>query len=340
MNARKVAIVGGGVIGLSSALGAAHAGARVTVFDAEPGSGATFAAAGMLSPGAEFLGGFQPDYANAVRSMSLWPQFARDLSIEIHRCATHVVGWTHGDRQEIARYVDEAKRDNVPIRSGGTPSFTLSPRTSVFCSFDEEGFVDADHVVSGLLRECAAVGVVFERQEVLEVSQVGDGVRIGLPGGPQRFDAAIVATGAKSELWPDEIRGQVQPVRGVTVRVALTPGDPSMLRGIVDGRQVYLVRRPNGVTVIGASAEFTSSTYIASRDVRDLLELASQLVPDVLDSTFIEARAGLRPLSRNGISIFHSSSNNIAWTTGYFRHGILMAPLAAQRARDFVDDAD
>ena len=49
----SVLVIGGGVIGLSIAWRAAQRGLRVTLADPAPGSGATHAAAGMLTPIAE-----------------------------------------------------------------------------------------------------------------------------------------------------------------------------------------------------------------------------------------------------------------------------------------------
>ncbi|MDQ2880742.1 MAG: FAD-dependent oxidoreductase, partial [Actinomycetota bacterium] len=56
-SAGTVAVVGGGVIGLSCAWRAAAAGFAVTVHDPAPGSGASRVAGGMLAPVTETVPG-------------------------------------------------------------------------------------------------------------------------------------------------------------------------------------------------------------------------------------------------------------------------------------------
>ena len=51
----NVAVIGGGIIGLTSALTLAERGHTVTVFDPAPVSGASWHAGGMLAPTAEVV---------------------------------------------------------------------------------------------------------------------------------------------------------------------------------------------------------------------------------------------------------------------------------------------
>ena len=53
MAEQKIAILGAGIVGLSTALTLANRGHNVAVYDPEPASGATWHAGGMLAPAAE-----------------------------------------------------------------------------------------------------------------------------------------------------------------------------------------------------------------------------------------------------------------------------------------------
>ena len=330
-----VAIVGGGIVGLASALGAIQAGASVTLFDPHVGRGATYAAAGMLSPGGEFLGGFQSDYEEAARAFGAWNEFADYLGVSLHRCETELVGWSHGDREDIARYVATARNRGVTIGIADPQGFELTPRAVVSAAVTNEGFVDVDEVVAALTSTLAASGVKHVSESVAAVEPHSGYVVVQTATSRQEYRRVIIATGSSLSCLSTGFKSKVHAVRGVTLRVQMRPGQPAMLRAFIDGQSVYLVRRPNGVTVIGASSDQLADAIVQSRDVHNLLELATKIVPSIQDATFIDARAGLRPASVDGLAFFEKVSPQLAWTSGYFRHGVLMAPSAVARAKDF-----
>src|SRR5690349_4250614 len=72
-------VVGGGVIGLSTAWRAARRGLKVAVADPAPASGASHAAAGMLAPVSEVTYTEEPLLRLGLASLGRWPAFATDL---------------------------------------------------------------------------------------------------------------------------------------------------------------------------------------------------------------------------------------------------------------------
>ncbi|HEY5103481.1 MAG TPA: FAD-dependent oxidoreductase, partial [Acidimicrobiales bacterium] len=76
---REALVVGGGVIGLTTAFFLASEGWRVTIFDPAPGSGATWAAAGMIAPFAEVAPGEEENFRHQRGSVSAW----RDVAARI-----------------------------------------------------------------------------------------------------------------------------------------------------------------------------------------------------------------------------------------------------------------
>ncbi len=75
----KVAVVGGGVVGLSVAWAASEAGHQVQLIDAAPGSGASWVAGGMLAPVTEAWPGEEHVLALGSASLDRWPEFAARL---------------------------------------------------------------------------------------------------------------------------------------------------------------------------------------------------------------------------------------------------------------------
>lgn len=69
----SVTVIGGGLIGLASALRLADAGHTVTLMDPSPASGATHHAGGMLAPVAEVVYRQEDLFPLMVRSAELYP---------------------------------------------------------------------------------------------------------------------------------------------------------------------------------------------------------------------------------------------------------------------------
>jgi glycine oxidase len=113
MSAREpVAIIGGGIIGLTLGWRLAEAGMRAVVFErGEAGQGASHAAAGMLAPGVETEPGEDPLVALGRESLALWPGFAAELAeksgieVGLRTEGTIEIALTRDDAARLARRV-------------------------------------------------------------------------------------------------------------------------------------------------------------------------------------------------------------------------------------------
>jgi glycine/D-amino acid oxidase-like deaminating enzyme len=83
---------------------------------------------------------------------------------------------------------------------------------------------------------------------------------------------------------------------------------------------------------------FDQRTTVAG--VRGLMEAATRLLPAAGDATFVEARAGLRPSTADGLPLIGLSriSPSIVYATGHYRNGVLLTPLTAGIVADLVID--
>ncbi|WP_328285001.1 FAD-dependent oxidoreductase [Brevibacterium sp. UCMA 11754] len=121
---------------------------------------------------------------------------------------------------------------------------------------------------------------------------------------------------------------------------ALDPLLTRTIRGLVNARPVYIVPRPDGELVLGATSREDGRSGTNAGGVHQLLRDAERLVPAVLDCeiTYITTRA--RPGSPDDVPIIGRIDPGCVVSTGFFRHGILLAPLGAGLTADLATRAD
>jgi glycine oxidase len=133
------------------------------------------------------------------------------------------------------------------------------------------------------------------------------------------------------------VRPSVKPIKGQLVRLRWE-GEP--LRHVIWGPDCYLVPWQNGIVLVGATAEdvgFDERVTVAG--IQRLLDAVTRLLPTSPQWTFVEARAGLRPASDDGLPIIRRASDalpRLIYATGHYRNGVLLAPLTAQLVADFI----
>jgi len=339
-------VIGGGIVGLVSALAATERG-PVAIFDPLIASGATFAAAGMLSPGAELLAGEQHALADAVFALQGWPGFLQLLdgpqNVYFPEAGSLLTGYSRGDNEEIKRLTALASTSALNYASV-TRSFDpgrfdeISPRFDKGVFFSDDAFVNVEALVGALVATLLARGVVFIEESVIRIEQ-GSAAVVHTNKESYAYDLGLVCAGALTGLVGDAASSTLRSVRGVTLRLRRRePVAARMVRALIDGRIIYIVDRPNGEVIIGASADESSERYVDALAVAELLRLALLLSPSLDTAEFLEARSGLRPVGPNGQPFLQRLNPSWGWHSGYYRHGVLMAPLAYRRSMEFWND--
>jgi glycine oxidase len=352
-------VVGGGAIGLCCAWRIAQRGARVVVVDrAEPPAGATRVAAGMLAPIGELAFGEPELLRMTLAAAERYPAFVAELEAAsgistgyVRHGALHVAL----DRDEAA----ELRRVHDLQRSLGLGAEWLPPRRcrelepGLTPSFNggvhapEEAAVDPRAMTAALLAALAAEGVeVRAGVEVAEALLDGDrieGVRTG-SGEELRAGTVILATGAWSGVvtWlPDRARPPVRPVKGQILELRAPGGDPPCER-IVASERVYLVPRPDGRLVAGATTEERGfDTAVTAGGVHELLREAYRLLPDVAEMELVESMAGLRPGTPDNLPLIGPGQlDGLVLACGHYRNGILLAPLTGESVAELLDTGE
>lgn len=344
-------MVGGGVIGLTSAFRLARAGFAVTLFDPSPGRGATWAAAGMLAPSAEVAPGEEANYALQRDARAAWRLLARELAevagetVDLHDTGSLLVGYDASDRRLIDQYEGVAATFGVEVcrvDRANEPSFFegVTGRVGEGLFLREDSWLDPDQVVRVVSRANERLGVEVVLAPVTAASVVGEHVEATTRDSAYRGDVGIIATGAAGlPSGVDAVATQaVRPVRGMTVRVrGLDRSDQPMVRAFVRGRTFYMVSRPGGYCVLGASSDEKRDLVVEVGDLQRLLRDALDVFPALDGAGVVETRQGLRPASSDLAPFFETIEKRWAWSSGHYRHGVTLAPLAADQARAFAE---
>jgi glycine oxidase len=342
-------IVGGGVIGLCCAWRLAQRGAGVAVLDrAEPPAGATRVAAGMLAPIGELAFGEPELLRMTVAAAERYPDFVAELE------AASGVGTAyarHGalhialDRDEAA----ELRRVHDLQRSLGLGAEWLPPRRcrelepGLTPSFNggvhaaEEAAIDPRRMTAALLAALAAEGVQVRANADVVAPLLSDerieGVRTGT-GEELRADTVVLATGAWSGAagWlPESARPPVRPVKGQILELRAPDGEAPCER-ILASERVYLVPRPDGRLIVGATTEERGfDATVTAGGVHELLREAYRLLPEVAEMELVESMAGLRPGTPDNLPLIGPGAlDGLVLACGHHRNGILLAPFTGE----------
>lgn len=359
-NSFDLIVAGGGVIGLASAWRALQRGLSVCVLEREtPGSGAGDVAAGMLAPVGEADWGQSSLLDLNLASHGLWPQFAAELEAESGTDPGYRrVGALHValDRDET----EELRRQHRLHLEHGLESEWLDAAAcrelEPGLSTSVSGGVHAPHeAVADPRALCAALvaaiagrgGVVRERTEVA-AAEFDRGVTVRTAAGRElRAERLLLATGCESGrtpwLQPPE-RPPVRPIKGEVVtlreRRRVRPEDleaagadlrERVCSRIVVGERLYLVPRPDGRLLIGATvAELGFDTTVTAGGVHELLREGYRTLPEIAEMELVEVRAGLRPGTPDNSPLIGSGPRpGLLFATGHHRNGILQAPATA-----------
>jgi len=350
-----VVVVGGGVIGLCCAWRLAQGGARTVVLDrAEPPAGATRVAAGMLAPIGELAFGEPELLRMTIAAAEVYPDFVAELEAASglgSGYAPHGALHVALDRDEASelRRVHDLQRslglgaEWLPPRRCRELEPGLTPSLNGGVHAPEEAAIDPRRMTVALLAALAGEGVeVRGGTDVAAPVLDGDrleGVRTAA-GDELLADHIVLATGAwaGAESWlPEAARPPVRPVKGEILELRSTGGEAPCER-IVASERVYLVPRPDGRLIVGATTEERGfDATVTAGGVHELLREAYRLLPDVAEMELAEAMAGLRPGTPDNLPLIGPGAlDGLILACGHYRNGILLAPLTGKAVADLL----
>ena len=348
-------VAGGGIVGLAIAREMALEGMQVAVFDRdrEKGADATQVAAGMLAPVGEHEFGEQALLPMNLASSDLFPELTAELE-EVNGIPT---GYRRDGGLHVALDGDEAavlERMAALQEESGleprrlTPSEArevepgLSPSVRLAVLAPGDGAVDPRQLADALEADAVSRGAaVFRDSPVTGLLRSGDGVTgVETSDGPVEAGTVVVATGAETGrlgwLEPDELP-PVRPVKGQVVQLRAPEAGPVASRPVVTER-VYVVPRPDGRIVVGATVEERGwDREVTAGGVHEMLREAYRVLPDLAEAAFIGARAGFRPGTPDNLPVVgRTGTPGLVLASGHYRNGILLAPLTGKAVTRMV----
>lgn len=162
-------------------------------------------------------------------------------------------------------------------------------------------------------------------------------------------DVVVLATGLNTSdtgQLPAGLTLRLRPVYGDILRLSvpdslLLPGEEHLItrtvRGQVHGRAVYLVPRADRTLVLGATSREDGRASVLAGGVHQLLRDARAILPAVDDCDVLEMLARARPGTPDDLPYMGLCSvTGLVISTGHFRHGILLTPVAARLAAELA----
>ncbi len=352
-------IVGGGLIGGSIAFELAAEKLRVAVLDRNvPGREASWAAAGMLSPG--------PDSSEASalvplgkESLRLYPEFIAAIEQASNKPTDFMRNGTfemfRGPEAENARNKMVAEFHHLGLAAAAmSPNEarkhepSLGSQAGAIAWLPEEATVDPRLLVEAVLAAAKQRGAEIRANCPGDALLYEGNACVGVIAGGEKIAAkqVVVAAGSFCGTISDpaheagshpQLR-QYAPVHPVRGQMLALRSPTVQLKKVLRSQYGYLVPRRDGRIIAGSTLEDAGFVkQVTPQGVRQILDAALELAPALSDAKIVEEWSGLRPGTPDLLPIIGPTDIAGLWlATGHYRNGILLAPATAKIMRDWI----
>ena len=346
---RRIAVVGGGIMGASIAYHHAKRGAEVHLFEKRaPATVATANSFAWINAGSKRPRGY---YDLNHLGMAGWRRLQHELGP-----ARLVMQWggtlqwqSDPERAEAfrrgviaqqawgynSRFVDVAEmRRLLPALEPGPVS------AASFC--DEEGTLDPVAATHLLLDAAVAHGAVVRHPAAVSAFDLDGSAVRGLRVGSQTLavDAVVLATGVELPIL-GTLLGFAVPMEESPGLLAHTRPHARLLERIIVAPGVTLKQLPNGEIVTGVDFGGSPSRDTSATMGHRLLEGAARFVPRLKDATLDRVTLGFRVLPADGQPIIGRVASRPNVYLAAMHSGITLAPAVGQLAAiELLDQVD
>lgn len=341
MNKRDCIVIGGGIIGMTTARELAIRGLSVSLFDkGKLGRESSWAAGGILSPMRPWLE--HPDstelsnegkvsYEGFVEGLKeqtgIDPEYYRSGILMINKSdVEHTRQWAVNNR---VSFYENCKK---------FPSNMHIPAKSIF--LPDIAQVRVSRLLKALHASLLELDVTIFEDTAITGLEINSGRCNSVVIKSEKYyaDSFIISAGA----WSEKILGintseiKIKPVMGQMLCVKFPSQQLETM--VLDGGY-YFIPRKDGHVLIGSTMEVVGFAKVTTQIARnDLMEWACAHWPDIADARFVKQWSGIRPATDNGKPYLEKLKDheNVYINTGHFRKGILQAPICARNIADMV----
>ena len=335
-----VLIMGGGVIGLTTALCLADRGLSISILDRQAtGQEASWAGAGMLPPG-NLQNAVTPEARLRSYSHNLWAGFSQRLLEQTgidngyRVCgAVNVFNQDEGDLflAHCQAWTDEGVRFFLPTGNEAIQYIPdLNPKFGSKVYLPDFSQVRNPRHLQALRAACLQKGVEII-EHVNDVNLVTADQRIveaRLPNRTLSFATLCITAGSWSTsiLQSLGVEIPVRPIRGQIVQLQMRE---LPFNCVIEHGRRYLVPRQDGLILVGSTQEDVGfEKKNTAEGIAQLLEFAVSLVPALRQAEVVRCWSGLRPASPDELPVLGSvpGLSNVFVGAGHFRSGLQMSP--------------
>jgi glycine oxidase len=347
----RVAIIGGGVMGCTTALALVGRGADVVVLErAVPGAEASSAAAGILGAQVELHG--RPDNVGLfVRAREAWTGWASALveasGIDVGFRVSGVLRVALSDEERAGLEEEVAWQGERGLRAlllDGQSARELEPALAesvvAAAHFPEDAQVDPPALLRALMSALARsarvevrAGATVERLMIEHDRCVG----VQLDRAELRADATVLAAGSWSSLIPG-VPSSLPPVRPVRGQIVLLEERPPRARVIVFGAGGYVVPRGDGRVLCGSTMEHAGfRREVTAGGVHSILSSALACLPSLGAAQLAGTWSNFRPYVEGDQALVGTCVlPGLFLATGHHRNGILLSKVTADAVASAV----
>ena len=343
--ARRIVIVGGGLMGLSAAfhLCRADPGARVTVLERERVGAA---ASGASAAGVRVMGRDPAERALALTSLARWPDLDRELEAP--------TGYRRGGGLRLALddaawgaapgWVAEQRADAVPVELVDAaaarrlaPGIAPTCRGGVHCAID--GQADAIATVRAFATAARRLGARVEEGVGARALRVERGRLTAVERDDGRrlaCDAAIVAAGAWTGALLSAVGVRV-PIETRPLQMLLTEPAPAGLAPVLGAfdHRLSLKQLDDGAYLIGGGWPAHVTDHAANRyelldeSVKASLTTARSVYPPLAGCALARGWAGLEAFTPDDLPMIGPvpGIDGLAAAAGFSGHGFALSPM-------------
>lgn len=351
---KKCVIVGGGILGASTAYYLAKAGCSVTIIDRKDEGQATEAAAGIICPWVSKRRN-QKWYTLARNGAKLYPNLIEELN-QLGEKATGYkkTGSLHLNKdmnalkemqnRTLQKRIDAPEIGEVTLLHHNQAKKMFPPLTEGYHALYVSGSarLNGSALRDSLINAAKKYGATYIIGDAKVLVKNRKVVSVNVQNEKYIADEYILTSGAwQNDLVsqldvPIEIKAQKAQILQLKTNSFKTDDFPV----IMQPNTQYLLPMSNGNFLIGTTHEnnMNFNMAVTSNGMFEILSKIKDIAPELLNSDFIKAKVGFRPVVKDSLPFFGYLPNhkNVLIANGLGSSGLTTAPYIASILKKLV----